>query len=681
MKHLWTPSLLMALAVSSNGEVSPAAKACFDWFGTLGHPEVKDCRFAEIWTGNWQSGGDRVPHAQTRLGYIIEDAPDAFQVMGLDLLEARIDKSKPETPAHERQGFEERPFAEYARKQLAELRRPPPDLSRFDKKLDHGAEVFALAHACWRRGDDALARDLFDQAVKLSEKTRDEKGRERTVAMRESLEAQFGETAMWDAILRCGGGKLGWDDWGHAGKLESRRELAARFREIVAKYPASPLAERAKSTAAMLEKMIAEDETHPVIGDAELATLPVAEQVRELIFRLRDQNGHQCGQPGWCDVFDMSEDGDTPAHRLVKIGYPAVPQLIDALADPRLSRSVGFHRDFWFSHTVLTIGDCAQQILGRIAGQEFYAPVTTSGYMSRDEETAATQRVARAWWNEFQQKGEQRWLTEAIASGKMDPQPFIAKLRVNHPEAVPAAVLAGAAQAAGEWLRRDYLAALGSIRTAAAADFLLAEIRDAKSAGTRVAAASQLFIRDHPAALPAIIAEWRRSALLESEFGDGTSERLIQLLVASGDAAAITALGENWREVPVRTRHEVVLTLGQDPDRKHVAAPWEIANKPMSAAAREAAIALLVRALEDTDAHKGLSGYNGDYSYSDPRVCDTALWALHRTDPASYARSAKAGRDQQDQERIAAANVWRQAHHQELLPLPVATPPKPAWER
>lgn len=220
----------------------------------------------------------------------------------------------------------------------------------------------------------------------------------------------------------------------------------------------------------------------------------------------------------------------------------------------------------------------------------------------------------------------------------------------------------------------------------------MAEIRDAKSAGTRVAAASQLFIRDHPAALPAIIAEWRRSALLESEFGDGTSERLIRLLVASGDATAITALGENWREVPVRTRHEVVLTLGQDPDRKHVAASWEIANKPMSAAAREAAIALLVRALEaaialvvraleDTDAYKGLSGYNGDYSYSDPRVCDTALWALHRTDPASYARSAKAGRDQQDLERIAAANVWRQAHHQELLPLPVATPPKPAWER
>jgi hypothetical protein len=366
---------------------------------------------------------------------------------------------------------------------------------------------------------------------------------------------------------------------------------------------------------------------------------------------------------------------------------------------------VGFHRDFWFSHTVLTIGDCAQQILGRIAGQEFYAPVTTSGYMSRDEETAATQRVARAWWNEFQQKGEQRWLTEAIASGKMDLQPFVAKLRVNHPEAVPAAVLAGAAKASDESLRRDYLAALGSIKTAAADDFLLAEVRDAKSAGTRVIAAEQLFRRDHPAALPAIIAEWRRSAPpmqkqfpridaapaviaewrrsahLESEFGDGTSERLIQLLVASGDATAITALGENWREVPVRTRHELVLALGQDPDRKHVAASWEIANKPMSAAAREAAIALLVRALEDTDAHKGLSGYNGDYSFSDPRVCDTALWALHRTDPASYARSAKAGRDQQDQERIAAANVWRQAHHQELLPLPVATPPKPAWER
>src|SRR4029077_20857770 len=98
------------------------------------------------------------------------------------------------------------------------------------------------------------------------------------------------------------------------------------------------------------------------------------EQVAELIFQLRDQNGHPFMQPGSCDIFDRfgGSKKDTAAHKLVKIGYDAVPQLIEHLDDQRFTRSVGFHRNFYFSHHVLRVSDCALEILEEIAAQHFW---------------------------------------------------------------------------------------------------------------------------------------------------------------------------------------------------------------------------------------------------------------------------------------------------------------------
>jgi hypothetical protein len=86
------------------------------------------------------------------------------------------------------------------------------------------------------------------------------------------------------------------------------------------------------------------------------------------------------------------------------MGHTAVPLLIDALDSEDYSRSVGFWRDFQFSHTILTVGDCALAILQRIANEGFYSPRTTSIYMSRDEEIKATRAAVEQWWAKVQEK-------------------------------------------------------------------------------------------------------------------------------------------------------------------------------------------------------------------------------------------------------------------------------------
>jgi hypothetical protein len=168
---------------------------------------------------------------------------------------------------------------------------------------------------------------------------------------------------------------------------------------IPANYPHSEYCERARQTAAVLKRMIAEDEAHAKAGTIEFDTLS-NDQVRELIFRLRDQNGHQFSQPGSCDIFeDWHGNTNTPAHQLVRLSYAAVPQLIAALNSDTLTRSVGYWRDFTFSHNVLTVGDCCEAILQRITGKSFFVATTTSSYMTKDGKasTVGSENLVRHW--------------------------------------------------------------------------------------------------------------------------------------------------------------------------------------------------------------------------------------------------------------------------------------------
>lgn len=671
-------SLLIVASTTMSWAAQPSApaKECYEWFARLGFPDVKTAPWAEVRTGGWSQGASGPPTPHTRLGFIIAKQADRFTVLGKDLTMGTYVASSAEKKAHERVAYEERDFKQYAGEQLASLRNPPRDFPhRFGAKLGMKSEVFFLSYACWRRDLPDLAQALFDEAEKV-ETQRSSGNRGRPLSMREALERELGHQAMWDAVLQFGGGQLGSRDWGGSKPLIPRPELQTNFKRIIRLFPASEHIERAKKTVEILERMVAEDANHRTVSDTELAKLPVADQVVELIFRLRDQNGHQMSQPGWCDVFDRREGGESPAHRLLAIGYPAVPALIEALDDQRFSRSVGFHRDFYFSHSVLTIGDCAQQILNRITGRQFYAPRSTSGYMSRDGAISPTKKAAQDWWRDFQQKGEKQSLSEAIASGQLHPDPLVAKLKEKHPNAVADAVLAGAAKAKAGWILKEFIRHVGEIRSEAATSFLVATLTKAGQVETRVAAAAQLWKQQHAQALPAMLKEWEALPRDKRDgFSDGF-ESLVDFLCATGEAAAMTALAKDWDKRIAAQRLDIVRKLGDwlKPGRTDHW-PSQMKATPPSVGARKEAENLLARTLEDTDAHDGMSGSIGNFAYSDPRICDFALWALHEIEPGKYSFSAKATRRQREIERITAANLWRRANGQPELPLAKITLP------
>ena len=220
-------------------------------------------------------------------------------------------------------------------------------------------ETFVLAWACWRHGLNELAAGLFDEAARTPTGYGYNPDAPPKDPLIDLVAADLAHTEMSRA---CAGVRRG----GYAAP-----ELLKHFEHITRHYPASGHFKDAKAAAAVLRRMIQEDAEHAKAARP-FAKLRKQEQIAELIFQLREQNGHQFTQPGACDIFDrIAGKKDTPAHKLVKFGYDAVPQLIEHLDDARFTRSVGFHRDFYFSHHVLRVSDCALEILEHIASRGF----------------------------------------------------------------------------------------------------------------------------------------------------------------------------------------------------------------------------------------------------------------------------------------------------------------------
>lgn len=87
----------------------------------------------------------------------------------------------------------------------------------------------------------------------------------------------------------------------------------------------------------------------------------------------------------------------------MKLGFVAVPQLTDALGDPTPTRSVGYGRDFVFSDTILPVGDCAEAVLTRIAGESLYFSLRKkSPYLSDGGAVEEIRQLVREWWNDVQ---------------------------------------------------------------------------------------------------------------------------------------------------------------------------------------------------------------------------------------------------------------------------------------
>ena len=672
----------LMLAVSIADGSPPGAKpagssaeertATFRWFSTLGFPDVKGRKLVQIRSVGPASQQSGPP--ESGYGFLVDENGSQFTVITPELTTLTFRKNVLGAAAAETVTQEPADLAALARECLKDLRTPPESklaevVSLFECGLARRTRVFILAWCCWRNGLDQLAGELYDHAAQMPLTSGPNSGKRPTRPLRVLVAAEIAHGEMWQAILAFGNPSI------------PRTHLLERFERIVTKFPESEHCKRAAETAGLLRQMIKEDSEHASrIASRPFERMSRQQQIAELIFQLRDQNGGQFEQPGSCDIF-LGREEHTPAHRLVRMGYDAVPELIEALEDKRFTRSVGYHRNFYFSHYVLRVGDCTEAILERIAAQPFWQAKSTFSYMSMDGMAAETKKKVEAWYAELRQKGEKQVLIEATQRGDSRQAE---RLVERYPDAALPALLSGIHPIGDSWSRGPLVALVGRIKSGDSLSFLLKEVSDGLSIYGRLAAARALHERDRSEGVQAMIAEWHGQGPIggsrkkvpgrqHAELSEPELFPVAEFLAECGNVEAVRALAKDLRNRPLRLRVAVIDSFREPPTLKNSAsASGEESKNPKknAEAVAEAITDLLVAALDDTDEETGASGSRDGKAFSDPRICDLAGHMLHERDPARYSFDLSGSLGARNRSIIEIKNMWRKAHGLGSLAVP-----------
>ena len=660
------------------------ANSDFRWFETLGFPGTKSLPYVRVATGGWSQADDEPPQNTYLHGFLLPTNNDSFTVLLLDLSVRSFTNSPSTKPEYERVGFEILNLKHEATARLKELRRPEAKYDMWwdlSGQVPEETEVFVLASACWRNGLHSMAVSLYREADKLPKtapanyskmawkeiasslwetvKERLQKNSAPKPTMRQKMEKSIGHAVMWRAVLDFGDPNI------------SRAKLLQEFEVIVQKYPHSEDRDGAGKKIQALKRMIAEDEAHAKLSPEEFSRLPEQDRVRELIFRLRDQNGHQWSQPGSCDVFE-TRDTNTPTHQLVNMRYAAVPQLVAALDSGTLSRSVGFGHSFYFSHYVLTVGSCAAQILDRMTGKSSFAAGAQERAEPAKGEASPQRKAAEAWWAEFQSKGERQMLIEGVSAADRDAASQAELLRERYPDAALAPITNAIRLASESWVRDNLISELSKIDAPASVEFLNHEMLEGPTLGSRVAAANGLYDHDKEATVAAMIQEWKKPGVPYSEKVEDDGMRgVIGFLLGSDSVEAIAALGNNLSRLPANMKYDVIEALGENGYSPY----WRKA-KTLSPAVVEITESTLVAELDDSEEKVGMSGSRNGRSFSNPSIGEVAAWNLAERWTNRYSFDISAPHKSRDRRRIECMNTWRKAHQLELIPLPPAGSPR-----
>lgn len=665
-------------------EVLREAEKLFNWFDSLGYKDFSKLQLVRVEKGRPPDFANEESNHLISYAFLTHDSEKTFSVYTLRLTERSFDVSTSETPPDqivklEKINLEDHVYELLQQHELRIESSEPEIWQPRGKCLNEGSEFIILARACQAQNHPELVWQLLDAAKQLYPRSRVPNATKNS--LQQNLCEDLAQLTMWKII----------DDFGD---LEiSREQLLKRLEKLVELFPESSQTKRARESAILLRSMIAEDEVHPPIEDFD--QLSTEDKVAQLIFQLRDQHGYQFGQPGECDIFFDDNFSDTfldfptgptptPAKRLLDLGFDAVPQLIEALDDTRFTRSVGFHRGFYFSHHVLRVGDAAEQILSKIAHQRFYDRANSNSAMVKDGKVNDVKEKIKEWWDEYKIKGEKCLLIEeTLRADKHSPN--VARLLVKKYPDDAIEVIRQAAINADSSAERFFFIGIAATLGDKAIDFLIEEMNSSPLLSNRVRAASKLDSIEPGAATSTMIKQWKSVSHLTtvSDVDESISREgvniLAKFLASSNSVDAVKALHEHYHQHTVDVRRSIIcglLEVRNSPGSKDTQNnPSESGDKMELNPALEFEVeSLLITGLSDTDYQPSVMGSWGRFVYNDPQVCDFAAYVLLHRYPDRYPFKLLSGDGVDEQRRLHAIDHWRK---QQRLPRIKTSKPEP----
>src|SRR5829696_2280476 len=158
---------LASFAMLYSGEENPSIPQLFAWFDRLGFEDLRQAKFARIWTGKWMEVGQASRLEQDiSNGFVMEDRGDTFRVVLADLSVTVLQKHGTNPADREFCGYREQSLAQEVERLLKALENPQHFEIEQQKqeethfayfnRLPEPARVFVIARACAQHGMNDL---------------------------------------------------------------------------------------------------------------------------------------------------------------------------------------------------------------------------------------------------------------------------------------------------------------------------------------------------------------------------------------------------------------------------------------------------------------------------------------------------------------------------------------------
>lgn len=371
----------------------------------------------------------------------------------------------------------------------------------------------------------------------------------------------------------------------------------------------------------------------------------VISPIDELIGELRNED--RDSWPQWWHGFDAAYE---PADLLViQHGYAAVPSLIGALNDTRLTRAGLFRRPErrW---TVLTVADFADRILCVLSG----TPVEGRPLFSQLSEIRRVEvaNAHRNWFASVQSKEEMQLAMAALAAGEGDRFYLLKRIIAREPSASFRAISVALAHKMSPQDREQVFEHLALIPADSPVPLLLDQFRSSTEPKVRIRAAELLLRQKNAEGIQAVISHWQSLLQQSSRSQPQEAADLAKTLLASGQLELAQVVSTELQHAPFAVHAAVLESLASEPNigrltGQPVAAigcgnfgtPDTLEPSPDElelANLRAVHTAILKTYLNDTTDLPGSCGKWNGIHLSTRRLCDIAAYALVRITPGEF---------------------------------------------
>jgi hypothetical protein len=241
--------------------------------------------------------------------------------------------------------------------------------------------------------------------------------------------------------------------------------LFERWTKIAA-LPKNRWSEEAAVFVSLYKKLLEEKAAWVEPDAAALAKRPGRDRAEYWVHRLRDHAPEIPSEPGECRVLPMGmfsfqgKGEPDAAQELEKLGWSALPALIDHFDDPRPTRATCFapHNHGIPPSWILTVGDCCQIVFDTITRMR-YSVWEEAAYSPKKREMLDSAKAkAEEWWKSEGSKGPVHHYLPLLSPDHSDWTVYIAarKLIESDPGAELPRVI-GIARKTTDWSRRRWL--------------------------------------------------------------------------------------------------------------------------------------------------------------------------------------------------------------------------------